>query len=41
MKIELAKSLELNRNITAEEADNLFSKKIITSKYLFECTEPD
>ncbi len=27
MKIELAKSLELNRNITAEEADNLFSKK--------------
>ncbi|MBQ0213079.1 hypothetical protein KAH51_06330 [Proteus vulgaris] len=41
MKIELAKSLELNRDITAEDADKLFSENRITSKHLFECTEPD
>lgn len=41
MKIELAKSLELNKSISAEEADKLFSDRIITSKHLFECSELD
>lgn len=39
MKLEQARSLELGKDITAEEADKLFSTGMLTSKHLFECPE--
>lgn len=39
MKLEKARSLELSRDITAEEADNFFLDGTVTSKHLFECPE--
>lgn len=39
MKLEQAYSLELRKEITAEEADKFFSERLITSKHLFECPE--
>lgn len=41
MKLEEAFSLELRKDITAEEADRLFSNGDLTSKHLFECPEPN
>lgn len=39
MKLEQARSLELHKDITAEEADKFFAEGILTSKHLFECPE--
>lgn len=39
MRIERAYSIELGRDITAEEADKLFAEKIVASKHLFKCSE--
>ncbi|OAT26124.1 hypothetical protein [Proteus myxofaciens] len=39
MKIELATSLELKKDISADDADKLYSEGKITSKHLFECPE--
>lgn len=39
MTLETARSIELERDITAEEADKLFQKRTITSKHLFECPD--
>lgn len=39
MKLEQAYNLELGKNMTAEEADKLFSSGTITSKHFFECPE--
>ncbi|EMH4150092.1 hypothetical protein AB7044_03820 [Providencia stuartii] len=41
MKLEQAYSLELKKDITAEDADTLFTKGILASKHLFECPERD
>ncbi|MBE5214764.1 hypothetical protein IG611_05365 [Pectobacterium sp. A535-S3-A17] len=41
MRLELAKSLELKRDMTAVEADKLFTQGLVTSKHLFECPEPN
>ncbi|MBJ7221475.1 MULTISPECIES: hypothetical protein [unclassified Brenneria] len=39
MKLEKAYSEELNRNITAEEADHYFAKGVISSKFAFTCPD--
>ncbi len=39
MKLELARSLELEKDISADEADKLFQQGTITSKHFFECPE--
>ncbi len=39
MRIERAYSIELGKDITAEEADKLFAEKIVASKHLFKCPE--
>ncbi|MGM3193144.1 hypothetical protein ACS25B_19845 [Dickeya dadantii subsp. dieffenbachiae] len=41
MRLEQARSLELERDTTAEEADRLFTQGLVTSKHLFECPEPN
>lgn len=39
MKLEQASSLDLQREVTAEQADALFSQGIMVSKHRFECPE--
>ena len=39
MRLEQAYSLELGKDITADEADKFFSEGALTSKHLFECPE--
>ncbi|WP_413502259.1 hypothetical protein [Serratia proteamaculans] len=39
MKLELAHSLQIVKDVTAEEADKFFSEGVLTSKHLFECPE--
>ncbi|PHM71797.1 hypothetical protein [Xenorhabdus sp. KJ12.1] len=41
MKLVQARSLELNKDISAEEADKFFIQGLVTSKHLFECPEPN
>ena len=39
MRLEQAYSLELGKDITADEADKFFTEGALTSKHLFECPE--